>query len=109
MMTPNTNLEHGRQESRRSSFSDISITYEGASEQILSRPPDLSTHGMFINTNRSFPYGAVLNVSFRLNRTDFVVQARCEVRYCLQGVGIGVEFLDLSPEAFSAIEAETGS
>src|SRR2546427_2245063 len=53
-----------------------------------------------------FPEGAVLNLRFRLARSDFVVNTRCEVRYCLPGVGIGVEFVQIPPEAVRAIERE---
>jgi hypothetical protein len=40
----------------------------------------------------------------RRNRNE--VQARGEVRYCLTGVGIGVEFVGISPEYVQAIEEE---
>ena len=42
------------------SVQDISLTYEGHSEELLVRPPDLSRRGMFISTTRAFPEGAVL-------------------------------------------------
>ena len=85
---------------------DLSLTYEGHSESIPVRPPDISPRGMFINTSSHFPEGAVLKVRFRLSRSDFEVNTRCEVRYCLPGVGIGVEFVEIPPEAERAIERE---
>ena len=91
---------------RFSSLRELSVTYEGHSEDIITRPPDVSTRGMFINTSRKFPEGAVLNVHFRLTLTGVEIQSRCEVRYCLPGVGVGVEFIDISPEAVRAIEKE---
>ena len=91
---------------RLSSLRELSVSYEGFSEDILTRPPDVSTRGMFINTSRKFPEGAVLNVDFRLALTGIHVRSRCEVRYCLPGVGVGVEFIDISPESVRAIEAE---
>lgn len=45
-------------------------------------------------------------VEFRLTRADVQVKTRAEVRYCLPGVGVGVEFIDLAPEAQRAIEEE---
>ena len=87
-------------------FSDLSLVYEGQSEEMTLRGPDLSPQGMFINTPRHFPVGAVLKICFRLSRQDVVVHARAEVRYCLPGVGVGVEFFELSPEATRAIEKE---
>jgi hypothetical protein len=61
---------------------------------------------MFINTSRAFPEGAVLNVRFRLALSNAEIRARAEVRYCLAGVGVGVEFVEISPEAVEAIERE---
>ena len=91
---------------RYSSLRDLSVSYEGHSDTIATRLPDISTRGMFINTTKHFPEGAVLNVRFRLARTGMEVQSRCEVRYCLDGVGIGVEFVNISPKAALAIEEE---
>ncbi len=91
---------------RFSSLRDLSVTYEGHSEDVVTRPPDISTRGMFINTTRVFPEGAVLNVRFRLAISGHEVRSRAEVRYCLPGVGVGVEFIDISQENVRAIERE---
>jgi hypothetical protein len=91
---------------RYSSLRDLSVTYEGHSDTVATRLPDISSRGMFINTARHFPEGAVLNVRFRLARTGVEIQSRCEVRYCLDGVGVGVEFVNISPKAALAIEEE---
>lgn len=91
---------------RYSLVCDLSIMYEGHTEALPIRIPDISTHGMFINTPRRFPEGAVLKIHFRLPRSGYEVRARGEVRYVLPDVGIGVEFLDLSPDAHQAIENE---
>lgn len=91
---------------RYSSLRDLHVSYEGHSDTVITRLPDISTKGMFINTTKRFPEGAVLNVRFRLARTGAEVQSRCEVRYCFEGVGVGVEFVDISPEATSAIARE---
>ena len=95
-----------RLEPRYSAYRDLSVTYEGHSEEIPVRVPDISTQGIFINTSQSFPEGAVLALQFRLTRTDVRVKTRAEVRYCLPGVGVGVEFVGISPEARRAIEEE---
>lgn len=95
-----------RLQPRYSAYRELAVTYEGHSEEIPVRAPDISTQGIFVNTPQCFPVGAVLSLEFRLTRTDFVVKARGEVRYCLSGVGVGVEFIEISPEARSAIEEE---
>jgi len=97
-----------RSATRITTLRELSVTYEGYSEDVALRPPDVSTRGMFINTSRDFPEGAVLNVRFRLGQTGAEVCTRAEVRYCLPGVGVGIEFVDISPEAVRAIEKEIG-
>ena len=87
---------------------DLSVNYEGTSEEIPIPSPDVSTRGMFIHTPSVFPEGSVLKVRFRLRRADFIVSVRAEVRHCTPGIGLGVEFLDLSREAARAIEEEIG-
>jgi hypothetical protein len=88
------------------SLREISVDYEGFNEPVSSRPPDISTRGMFINTARRFPEGAVLNLQFRLDLTGAEIHTRCEVRYFLPGVGVGVEFVGISPDAIRTIEKE---
>jgi PilZ domain len=95
-----------RRSPRYAQFSELSLTYEGRTEEISLRPPDISPHGMFINTLKRFPEGAVMKLRFRLSRSGIEVHARGEVRYCLPGVGIGVEFIGLEPEYVHAIEEE---
>ncbi len=95
-----------RRDIRYPQLQDLSVIYEGFTEDIAIRPPDLSRHGMFINTMKEYPEGAVLKLSFRLSRTNVLIETRSEVRYCLKGVGIGVEFINISPESASAIEEE---
>jgi len=95
-----------RQQERHTYYRDLSVGYEGSNLQLPVKPPDLSPRGMFINTAREFPVGAVLKIGFWLVRTDFEVRARGEVRYCLPGVGVGVEFIRLPDEARQAIEQE---
>lgn len=85
---------------------DLSVVYEGSEEEVPVRPPNLSPQGMFIHTPRYFPVGAVLKVHFRLATSNFEVNARAEVRHCEAGLGVGVEFLELSPETVRAIEEE---
>jgi hypothetical protein len=100
---PSPNL---RSSPRVFSLREITISYEGQNEEILVKPPNLSKRGMFINTSRTFPEGAVLNLRFALVLTGAEVRTRCEVRYCQAGVGIGVEFIGLPPEALKVIERE---
>ena len=99
-------LKPARQEFRLPHLRELSLSYEGRNETVSMRPPDISRHGMFINTGTRFPEGSVLKLRFRLAHSGIEVETRCEVRYCLGGVGIGVEFLNLSPQGARAIENE---
>jgi len=92
---------------RFSNLKDLSLSYEGRSEIFSIRPPDISPTGMFINTAADFPEGAILKVSFRLAKSNHPIDVRCEVRYCLSGVGVGVEFVGMSPIDQQAIAKET--
>ena len=88
------------------SIRQIAVQYEGTEERIISRVPDVSTTGMFINTSRQYAEGAVLNLSFCLALSGLEVQARGEVRYSLPGVGVGVQLVDIAENAINSIERE---
>jgi hypothetical protein len=100
--TPNP-LEEERRKTRYGNYKDLAVVYEGRSEEIPVRLPDVSPHGMFIVTPRRFAEGTVLTICFRLSRSNYQVRARGEVRFVLPGVGIGVEFMEISSEAQLAI------
>lgn len=88
------------------SVREITVSYEGQDEQIVVKPPNLSVRGMFVNTSRPFPEGAVLSLRFALALTGAEIRTRGEVRYCQPGVGVGVEFIGLASEAMQLIDRE---
>jgi hypothetical protein len=95
-----------RYHARLQGLREISLHYEGESSIIHVRPPDISASGMFVSTSRILPEGAVVTVQCKLAHSGAVICARGEVRYCLRGVGVGVQFTDISPEAVRIIEKE---
>lgn len=97
---------HRRPEPRVQGLRQITISYEGLDEEIRVKPPDLSVHGMFITTSRNFPEGTVLNLRFQLAHSGVEIETRGEVRYCLPGVGVGVEFIGVSRAAEREIARE---
>jgi PilZ domain len=101
-----TKVTHVRQALRRPYCRNLSVVYEGYGPEIPVRAPDLSVDGMFINTPRFFPEGAVLKLHFYLSRTGWEIRARAEVRYCTPGVGVGVEFVEIDEESRQAIARE---
>jgi hypothetical protein len=59
--------------------------------------------------SRSAPPSAparAIKLEFRLSRSGHVIKTRAEVRYSLPGVGVGVEFVDITPEDEQAIADE---
>jgi hypothetical protein len=69
------------------------------------RSADLSAGGMFIETIAAFPRETVLDLKFKLGDSDtapVMVQAR--VRYVANGIGVGVEFMDLASDDRLRIE-----
>ena len=95
-----------RQWPRVSHLKSVSFTYEGRSEVLSVHLPNISPRGMFLNTNASFPEGAVLRVHFHFPGSNHLVDVRCEVRYCLPGVGVGLEFIDITAQDEKAIMKE---
>ena len=99
-------MSDARREPRMQHLRELHLSYEGDGREITIHPPDLSPHGMFVNISTHFPEGAVLNLRFRLTQSKVEVQTRGEVRYCLPGIGIGVEFVGLGAEVAQAIGNE---
>jgi hypothetical protein len=69
------------------------------------RSADLSAGGMFLETIAAFPRDTVLKLKFKLGENEsapVVVQGR--VLYVANGIGVGIEFIDLSPDDRARIE-----
>src|ERR1700748_3073337 len=79
-MSSETISNQSRLVTRFSSLRDLSLNYEGHRADLVTRPPENSTGGMFINTTRNFPEGAVLMVRFKLAHSGFEISSRAEVR-----------------------------
>ena len=63
---------------------------------------DISEEGMYINTQAEFVSGAVLELSFKLKDKDIKLKAR--VQHVQPGIGMGVRFINLSPEVYLIIK-----
>jgi len=60
---------------------------------------------MFIETIASFPRDTVLQLKFKLGESESVpIVVRARVLYVANGIGVGVEFMDLEPEDRVRIE-----
>lgn len=95
-----------RRQWERVLYDDLKMSYDGCTETINVRSPNLTPYGMFVNTPRIFAEGAELRLRFDLRRTGVLVQTAGKVRYCCAGVGVGVQFIRLPAYARAAIEKE---
>lgn len=87
-------------------YHDLKIAYDGITEIVDARAPDLSTSGMFINTPHPYPTGAQIGLQFDLLRTGINVKAMGNLRYYLPGIGVGAQFVNLPEDARAAMEKE---
>ncbi|MGI9102472.1 MAG: PilZ domain-containing protein [Terriglobales bacterium] len=101
-----TALQDDRREAPRMIYRNLRVSFERYSNTPGPRPPDLSTRGMFISTTRVFARGAILEIWFQLAHTQKEIETTGVVRYCLPGVGLGVEFLETTVEQRAAIQRE---
>jgi hypothetical protein len=62
----------------------------------LVRLADLSTDGAFVDARTVLPPGSMANLRFTLLGHE--VTARAEVRYSMPGMGMGLRFVEVSPE-----------
>lgn len=93
-----------RRHARAALDTRVWLGQDGIFTQSDERLSDLSIGGAFIEA-REQPYsvGNILNLRFELG--DAFIHATVIVRNARPGAGIGVEFLDLSPEGRDAIAA----
>ncbi|MFN3395802.1 MAG: response regulator [Thermodesulfovibrionales bacterium] len=62
---------------------------------------DISEEGMYISTQAEFVTGAVIELAFKLKDKDLKIKGL--VQHVQPGIGMGVRFLNLSPETYSVI------
>lgn len=77
---------------------EVWIGQDGIFSPTSDKLTNVSANGMFIQTKESFAPGAVVNVRFNIGDSGVTVSSSAVVRNPQPGVGLGVEFLDLSPE-----------
>jgi Tfp pilus assembly protein PilZ len=90
-----------RQSTRKSHLSEVHIDGVRDTTDPI-RMSDLSTKGVFLDTRCVIAAGSTVQLSFRIAGHPVSVAAR--VVYCTPPFGMGVEFLDLSPEDCARIE-----
>jgi c-di-GMP-binding flagellar brake protein YcgR len=64
---------------------------------------DISLGGLFIETDQPMPVGSRITLRFNLDENDPIIVTSAEVTYQVGRMGVGVQFIDLSPEYQSRI------
>jgi c-di-GMP-binding flagellar brake protein YcgR len=65
---------------------------------------DIGVGGMFVETSEPLPTGSLLRLRFHLDDGGTIVIATAEVMYTVTKLGMGVRFLELSPEDRNRID-----
>jgi CheY-like chemotaxis protein len=63
---------------------------------------DLSLGGLYIHTGRNFPVGTVMSVTLPLNSQ--IINVRALVRNAQESLGMGVQFIEVTPDQAAAIQ-----
>jgi c-di-GMP-binding flagellar brake protein YcgR len=66
---------------------------------------DISTGGMFVESNMPLDPGTKLNLRFHLEGEETIVKAEAEALYVVPHVGIGLSFTEVLPEEYQRIQA----
>ena len=64
---------------------------------------DISVGGMFLEIDEAIPVGTRLKLRFNLEAREPITVATAEVTYQIGKMGVGVQFVDLSPEDLKRI------
>jgi hypothetical protein len=73
------------------------IEYAGEGNRTRRRLTDLGPNGVYIDTTGPLPMGSEIDLRFTLP-DDHVVSATGVVRYHQPGVGMGIEFVEISED-----------
>lgn len=71
---------------------------------LLTFSRDVSRGGMFVESPSPLPTGSILNLRFNLDDQSSIV-AKAVVTYQVKKFGMGVQFLDLTPENRKSVDA----
>lgn len=96
-------VEHKKGDRRQFPRVRLATQVECEAATILTFSRDVSAGGMFVETNTPLPTGSILTLRFNLDNQASVV-SKGVVTYQVRKFGMGVHFLDLTPEDRKSIE-----
>lgn len=91
-----------RQHRRARVVTEVRCEALGREELLLTR--DVSTGGLFISAKEPFPLNSQVTLSLQLPAGGDRVSARGKIVYSLKGMGMGVQFSELSDAARTALQ-----
>ena len=62
---------------------------------IMGNATDISEGGLYVHTGRMFSSGSLLDISVHVK--SHTLRFKTEVKHCEEGVGMGLEFVDIDP------------
>lgn len=74
----------------------------GREEILLTR--DVSVGGLFISSKEPFPMGSEIALALQLAAGGKALSTRGKVVYSLRGLGMGIQFTDLTEESRAALQ-----
>lgn len=80
------------------------VRCEALSRQEVLVTRDVSVGGLFVGAKKPFPRDSEVAITFQLKSNGPSVSCRGHVAYSIAGVGMGIQFIDLSEENRQAIE-----
>ncbi len=95
-----------RREARFPFTATVEVVEPKSKTRIQGRTSDLSRGGCYIDAISSFPFDTDVDVCLKKDNRSFEAQAR--VTYSLDGMGMGVKFVQAAPEQTSLLEKWIG-
>ncbi len=96
-------IHHRKADHRRFPRVPLATQVEHRDGSLIGFSRDVSTGGMFIETNQALDPGLRLNLRFHLDHDEPIVKAEAEILYQIPKIGIGLRFTEISPEDYERI------
>lgn len=93
------------EEKRRYPRTAFAVQVDQEGDDAIGMTTDLSSGGMFLETNRPVQPGSTLKLRIHLGLGETPLEVKTEVLYTVLNLGMGVRFIDIAPSDRARIEA----
>ncbi len=80
------------------------VNCEALGKEDLMVTRDVSAGGLALSAKKAYPLGSEVAVSFQLHPSGQPISCRGKVVYSAEGMGMGIQFIDLSEESRQALQ-----